>query len=320
MSKINYQNKNNQRALLSLVAIVNHRLQISVIFVFSIFIFPLVGMLAQDSGTSKTVNSKITTRNDLQHGPVATIVNSRYSFFRFHTGNISTNQSQIIMLQEEIHTEKYLDIPSQESMVKTKAWIGTDANTDKYVWTIEAEGNVASITDRYYKVTKYGCCDAEATHTYFNIMTGKKVYISTSNMISIFVPNAPADIDRYVTYFSNNGSIQMKEFSSNKNVIGIIQYGSETKTSTKVLVRVNNDNYLDMYSPVLLAQHQGKLDEFNELILWGSNGNTHADTLSNFTLNFEYYGMFEISIPVEKDVLMLNKAKSPPFVVLEVVE
>ena len=63
----------------------------------------------------------------------------------------------------------------------------------------------------FYRVVKRGCCDAEDTKIYFNLMTGQKVFTSTADVFQIEVPNTSSQFLRYVAFHSSFASLPTAE-------------------------------------------------------------------------------------------------------------
>jgi hypothetical protein len=205
----------------------------------------------------------------------------------------------------------------QDSYVKTDAWMGKDAKPSDKLWTIEEKGDEAEILDRLYKVTKYGCCAAEPTYNYFHILTGQKVFTSTANLFKISVPNTTIQLDRYVAYCSRAASLMPAEAEASQNIIGIIQYGSESKVMNKLVLRSKAEGNDDVYTPQIKAFYQKKFTDSNELMLWGVDKKNSRSSLSDFTMVFTFQEGAELRIPVVNDSLDIKQAVVPKGFILE---
>ncbi len=55
--------------------------------------------------------------------------------------------------------------------------VSFDVMVNQHVlWSLHEPGPRGDVvTERLYRVTKYGCCDAPSTYTYFSLRTGKKL-------------------------------------------------------------------------------------------------------------------------------------------------
>lgn len=293
----------------------------------SIMIFSLALLLAlaplctyaQDGkGIERTATSTITTRNDKEKGIVVIITNRRFAFSPFYNeSEVEEDRFRTLLFLEELRSERSMSMEGQDSYVKTEAWMGKDAKPSQKLWTIEEKGDESEILDRLYKVIKYGCCAAETTFNYFNILTGQKVFTSTGDLFKISVPNTTIQLDRYVAYHSRAASLPPVEAETAQNVIGVIQYGSESKMTNKLVLRSKVENSDDVYTPKIKALYQKKFTDSNELMLWGVDKKNSKSSLSDFTLVFSFYGGSELRIPVVNDSLDFNNAVVPKGFILE---
>jgi hypothetical protein len=273
---------------------------------------------AQQTGVNRTATSTITTRNDKERGVVVQITNRRFTFTNYYPDKIGPDeQFPTIMLLEEFTSERSLMAEGQEGKVKVEAWAGKDANASKKMWTIEHEGDEGAIADRFYKVTKWGCCAAENTDFYFNLVTGQKVFASTADIFQIEVPNTSSAFNRYVAFHSIHASVASAEGEKDQSVIGVIQYGSETKPLSRIILRSKTEAQQDMRLEKIKARYQRKLNDTSPLTLWGVDGKAAVSSLTDFSIILSFYENVQIEIPVTNDQPQLSRAVLPKGLTLQ---
>ena len=273
---------------------------------------------AQQTGVNRTATSTITTRNDKERGVVVQITNRRFTFTNYYPDRIGPDEPfPTIMLLEEFTSERSLSAEGQEGTVKIEAWTGKDANASKKMWTIEHIGDQGEIFDRFYKVIKEGCCAAENTDFYFNLVTGQKVFASTADVFQIDVPNTSNAFNRYVAFHSVHASVQSAESEKDQSVIGVIQYSSETKPLSRIILRGKTEAQRDMRLEKIKARYQRKLNDTGTLTLWGVDGKGATSSLSDFSIILSFYEKVQVEIPVTNDQLQLGRAVLPQGMTLQ---
>jgi hypothetical protein len=287
----------------------------------------VVGLLVMASITAQTQSKKgiersatstVSSRTDKDRGVVAQITNRRFSVASFYVDSVSTEENRrTLLLQEEFKAEKGLSEEGQSGTVTVQAWIGRDAAPSNKLWTITQDGDKGDIADRFYKITKYGCCGSEATGIYFNLSAGQKVYTSsTSDLFRIEVPNTPNSLTRYVAFVSDMASLSPEGSSGpgsagRGDVVGLIQYGSEDRVLDSVEVRRAVKSDEDYGTPKIEALYQQKRVTDIPLQLWGADKKNDPSSLSAFSMVFSYDRINTIVIPVNNDRFELGRARLP---------
>lgn len=266
----------------------------------------------QPGGINRTATSTITTRNDKERGVVVEITNRRFAFAHYYPDKLGADeQFPTILLLEEFTSERSLSSEGQEGKVKIEAWTGKDASASNRIWTISHTGDEGEIRDRFYKVTRWGCCDADNTDFYFNLITGQKVFASTADLFQIEVPNTSRAFDRYVGFHSAYASVPSVEGEKDQSVIGVIQYSSETKTLARIVLRGATEAQRDLRLEKIRARYQSKLTDTNMLTLWGVDGKGASSSLSQFSIILTFYDNAQVEIPVTNDQLDISRAVLP---------
>jgi hypothetical protein len=77
---------------------------------------------------------------------------------------------EALVLRESFVIDRQEGIEGANSMVKVEA---LDSKAVK--WSFEEAGESGQAMGQVYEVTKFGCCDAPNTYTYFSLRDGKKL-------------------------------------------------------------------------------------------------------------------------------------------------
>jgi hypothetical protein len=77
---------------------------------------------------------------------------------------------EALILRESFVMDRQEGIEGANSMVKVEALDGKAVR-----WSFEEAGERGQVTNQVYEVTKFGCCDAPNTYTYFSLRDGKKL-------------------------------------------------------------------------------------------------------------------------------------------------
>ena len=263
-------------------------------------------------GIGRTTTSEIATRTDKEKGIIATTTNRRFTFTRVYPRDSAPDdQPRTLLLLEEFHSERILDAEGQLGDVTVQAWMGKDASPGEKLWTIKQEGDEGAVVDRFYRITKHGCCGAEDTFVFFSIMSGAKVFTSTAPLFQIDVPNTRSGLTRYVSYHSDMASIQYGEEGDRQNLAGVLEYGSESTVLARVRIRFKGDRE-DTGTPRIQTLYRQKLTASSPLELWGADKKNDKSSLSGFSIVLSYNRNTQIVIPVSNDRLEVNRGRSHP--------
>jgi hypothetical protein len=274
-------------------------------------------VLSKDSrGLDRNTTSTIKTHYDKDGNIVVNTVSRRFTFTEYLTENVFVpEQYRTLLLLEEFNSERNLRMEGEQSKVKVEAWIGKDANPTDKLWTIEQEGSEGSRYNRFYKITNRGCCGAEDTYLYFNFQSGQKIFTSNIELSEIEVPNTHVSLVRYAGFHSREASIAPAESGKYKDIVGIFQYGSESKVLGRLLLRTSLNETLG--SPKIKFLYQKKLTETSPLMLWGADKKNDKSSLSDFSIILSYDTLQDIIIPVANDTLDIGRATIPKSFSLE---
>ena len=94
--------------------------------------------------------------------------NKRFSFVDLWSNKGATVEG--LVLRESFVMDRQEGVEGAKSMGKVEA-----LSRNKTVWSLEEPGERGEPIDQVYEVTKYGCCAAPNTHSYFSLRTGEKL-------------------------------------------------------------------------------------------------------------------------------------------------
>jgi hypothetical protein len=77
---------------------------------------------------------------------------------------------EALVLRESFEMDRQEGIEGANSMVKVEALDGKAIR-----WSFEEAGERGQVMNQVYEVTKFGCCDAPNTYSYFSLRDGKKL-------------------------------------------------------------------------------------------------------------------------------------------------
>jgi len=94
--------------------------------------------------------------------------NKRFSIVDLWSQHGSAREA--LVLRESVVTDRQDGIEGDRSTVKIEA---LDGNAVR--WSFEEAGEAGQPLGQLYEVTKFGCCDAPNTYTYFSLRDGSKL-------------------------------------------------------------------------------------------------------------------------------------------------
>lgn len=84
---------------------------------------------------------------------------------------------EALVLRESIVTDRQAGIEGDISTVRVEALDGTTVK-----WSFEEPGERGQTLSQIYEVTKFGCCDAPNTYTYFSLRDGRRLRSSHTEL------------------------------------------------------------------------------------------------------------------------------------------
>lgn len=195
-----------------------------------------------------------------------------------------------LLLEETYHNERTDGIEGVRGNATVKAWTVKHGGERELRWTLKEIGNEGRVQDRFYRVTAWGCCDVPVVYSYYNVLTGKKLYVSNSDLLEVWGDGDGPQAWRYVAF----GYAGMSELSRSPE----LQYGTDKKVAQHFSV-VSSREYYD--APQIFVSANEKFEK--SLDLRGSP--------INFTIILRYQDGVELRIPVEADAIRADMTQLP---------
>jgi hypothetical protein len=274
--------------------------------------------LGQESkGLERSTTSSIRTYVDSDGALLADTLNRRFTFTTFYTdGAFEKEQFRTLLLLEEFKSTRDTSRDQIRGTVKVEAWVGKDVSPQNKVWAIEQSGDAGLLVDRFYKVTKFGCCASIATDVYFSLLSGQKLYTTNTGLFEVIVPNTSVALTRYVAFHAPDAILPPSEPQSAESQAGVIQYGSEKSVLQRVILRFKGD----IGRPRVQMLYKEKIVESEPLMLWGADKKNDKTSLSDFSVVLLFHDLRKVIIPVKNDQLLVSAATVPQGYLLEAVK
>jgi hypothetical protein len=213
------------------------------------------------------------------------------SSFRFADVLGDTGQYEAVLLFEEAyHNERTDGIEGVRGNATVKAWTVKRDGMRELRWTFQEAGNEGEVEGRFFRVTAWGCCDIPTVYSYYNVLTGKKLYVSNSDLLKVWGDGDGPQAWRYVGF----GYADSKKFDQPPQ----LQYGTDRKVSQRFAL-VSAREYYD--APQAYIATGEKLEK--SLDLRGS--------ARSFVIVLKYQDGVELRIPVENDTIHPERAVFP---------
>jgi hypothetical protein len=195
-----------------------------------------------------------------------------------------------LLLLKDVHNEHIDGHEETTGQLAVQAWTIQQNDRRNERWTFKAEGNDGhALNDvRFFRVTEWGCCDWPDVYWYFSLLSGKKLYVSNSDLTEVVVLDSGPQGARYIAL----GCYKV-------GTPPVLQYGSDTEVKQRFS---------------LLSSRQ--CDDRPKIFL--SAGGKREKSLSlasneplDFTILLTYGDGTELRIPVRGDVIRHEEAKLP---------
>jgi hypothetical protein len=258
----------------------------------------LVGLQKADSPTNNQTNPKYHAESSAyvirgKDGP--TYVTENRSFRFAEVLGDKGEYEAILLLEETFKNERTEGIEGVRGTGTVKAWtLGPNQERNRR-WTFQATANEGEVRDRFFRVTAWGCCDAPTVHTYYNMLTGHKLYVSNSDILEVTGEGEGPMASRYVAF----GYGPIGRLSEPPQ----LQYGTDRTIAQRFSI-LSSREYYD--PPEVFISTDRALEK--SLDLRGSP--------MNFTIVLKYRNNVELRIPVEADAIHPEKAVLPKGYVL----
>jgi hypothetical protein len=200
------------------------------------------------------------------------------------------NYEAVLLLEETYHNEHTDFLEGVQGKATVKAWTVKRGGERELRWTFQENGNEGEVEDRFFRVTAWGCCDMPTVYSYYNVLTGKKVYFSNSDLLTVWGDGDGPSAMRYIAF----GYAGQKELDQPPE----LQYGTDKSVAQRFSL-VSAREYYD--APQMYVATNEYLEK--SLDLRGSS--------RSFIIVLKYLDGVELRIPVENDNIRPQSVKFP---------
>jgi hypothetical protein len=200
------------------------------------------------------------------------------------------NYEAILLLEETYHNEHTDFLEGVRGNATVKAWTLKPGRQRELRWTFHETGNEGEVEGRFFRVTAWGCCDIPTVYSYYNVLTGKKLYVSNSDLLKVWGDGDGPQAWRYVAL----GYAESNKFDQPPQ----LQYGTDKRVTQRFSL-VSAREYYD--APQMYVATNEQLEK--SLDLRGSP--------RSFVIVLKYQDGVELRIPVENDAIRLESAVLP---------
>jgi hypothetical protein len=200
------------------------------------------------------------------------------------------NYEAVLLLEEAYHNERTDSVEGVRGSATVKAWTVKRDGERELRWTFQETGNEGDVEGRFFRVTAWGCCDIPTVYSYYNVLTGKKLYVSNSDLLKVWGDGDGPQAWRYVAL----GYAERNKFDQPPQ----LQYGTDKRVAQRFSL-VSAREYYD--APQMYVAANEQLEK--SLDLRGSP--------RSFLIVLKYQDGVELRIPVENDAIHPEKAQFP---------
>jgi hypothetical protein len=201
----------------------------------------------------------------------------------------SGNYETLLLLEETYHNERKPGIEGANGTISVNAWTLKNGHQRELRWTLQARGNEGDVRDRLYRAIEWGCCDAPVVYSYYDILDGKKLYVTNSELLEVWFGEGPTN-SRYIGF---GYSVLDK-----KGQYPQLQYGTDKEVLQRFSL-VSSAQYCE--APEVFLSTGTKLEKSLNLI-----GEPRS-----FSIVLKYPDGTQLQIPIEADAIRPEKAKLP---------
>jgi hypothetical protein len=259
----------------------------------AVVVASLVGVQSGDAGTVKKTVSPYRAESSAHvtwGKDVWTYITENRSFRFVEVLNDEGQEADLLLLEETYHNERRADEEGMRGNASVKAWTLTPRGQRKLRWSFREVGNAGEAQGRLFRVAAWGCCDAPTIYSFYNLLSGKKLYVSNSNLLEVSGSGGGPQALRLVAFgYAQQGQL---------NQPPQLQYGTDKKIVQRCSV-ISSRPYYD--APEMFVSTDIKLEKSLNLI--GSE--------LTFIIVLRYVDGVELRIPVEADTVRIEKAALP---------
>lgn len=200
------------------------------------------------------------------------------------------NYEALLLLEESFRNERSDGLEGVQGNATVKAWTLVPNRPRQLRWAIQETGNEGEIQGRFFRVTTWGCCDVPVVHSYYNLLTGRKMYVSNTDLLEVRGDeNGPLAV-RYIA-FGYSGLSKLDQPPE-------LQFGTDKKIAQRFAVE-SARKYFE--APQIFVSTGENLEKSLDL----------SGSPMNFTIVLKYDDGVVLRIPVEGNAVHPEKAALP---------
>lgn len=221
---------------------------------------------------------------------------TRNSSFRFAEvlNDKGEGYDTVLLLDEHFKSENTPGIEGVRGQATIKGWTMENPRIRKLRWTIQENANEGEIRQRFYRLTRWGCCDVPNAYLYYGLLSGTKLYLSNSELIEVRGKGDGPLASRFIAFGYDTDKLDKDP---------LLQYGTDIRVSETFSIHSGRKYY---EGPEVLVV-SGQTTEKRYLNLY--NSPLTFDIVLRFPSDPE---MRVMRIPVENDEVRYEKATLPP--------
>ena len=200
------------------------------------------------------------------------------------------NYEALLLLEESFRNERTDGVEGVKGNATVKAWTLEPNRPRTPRWTVQETGNEGATQGRFFRVTAWGCCDVPVVYSYYNLLTGKKMYVSNTDLLEVRGDEDGPLAVRYIAF----GYAGMSKLGQPPQ----LQYGTDKKVAQRFSVE-SSRKYFD--APQIFVSTNESLQKSLDL----------TDSRMNFTIVLKYEDGVALRIPVEGNAIHPEKAVLP---------
>ena len=247
---------------------------------------PNPGITKQDAPPFRTESSAHIVEGENSR----TYVTENSSFQFIEVLGDTGDYEAVLLLEGSYHNENTPGIEGMRGDASIKAWTIRRGRQRELRWTAHEKANEGEIRSRFLRMTAWGCCDTPNTFTHYNLLSGKKLYVTNSELLEVRGQGEGPLIFRYLG-FGYDATIHPGPTPQ-------LQYGTDKDFIQKFYLQYPNDFY---ENPEVFVSAGNKLEKSLDL----------SSSPMSFVIVLRFLGDVELRIPVENDAIRLDKAKLP---------
>jgi hypothetical protein len=183
-------------------------------------------------------------------------------------------------------------------------------------FTIEADGDTATVDGAYLTITRWGCCGNNDTNAVYSLESGKYLFNSVGQGESgQWVTLDSKNLERILAYHAAPSEVDDAVMKGVPNAAVIISYATSTEPLQRVVVTMPKEQFDSDEGP---ESWDPKIEVFNKAQpkpsdhLWSDKLDKDASKVfTDISVEMSLDDKHKVIIPIVGDKLQLDKAKLP---------